>query len=148
MGGSLGPLFADFFMDWFEDKYMEEIKKFVSWKRFVDEIFLLLKVINKSSELLKFLNNVHPNIKFTEEKETEISKTRFELPFLDVLVIRDSQKGLQTGVYRKKTFACTYLHWESLTPRNYKIGLINCLINRAHKICSDDETLKIEIAKI
>ena len=43
MGGSLGPLFAEFFMDWFENKYMDEIKKFgvVSWKRFVDDIFIL-----------------------------------------------------------------------------------------------------------
>jgi hypothetical protein len=43
-------------MDWFEEKNMEEIIKFgvVSWKRFVDDIFLLFKDISKSSELLKF----------------------------------------------------------------------------------------------
>jgi hypothetical protein len=64
------------------------------------------------------------------------------------LVIRDNEKGLQTSVYRKKTFTGTYLHWDSLTPREYKIGLINCLINRAHKICSNDDELKIEISKI
>ena len=40
------------------------------------------------------------------------------------------------------------IHWNSLTPREYKLGLINCLLNRAQRICSNDSSLKIEIAKI
>ena len=150
MGGSLGPFFAEFFMDWFENKYMDEIKKYgvVSWKRFVDDIFILFSDSSKSTQLLEFLNSKHPNIKFTEEKEKVINENKSELPFLDVLVTRDEEKGLETSVYRKKTFTGTYLHWNSLTPREYKIGLINCLIDRAQRICSNEALLKIEIAKI
>jgi hypothetical protein len=36
----------------------------------------------------------------------------------------------------------------SLLPRNYKIGLINCLIDRARKICSSSEALESEIKRI
>ena len=92
--------------------------------------------------------NKHPNIKFTEEREKVIDNTKSEIPFLDVLVTRDTEKGLQTSVYRKKTFTGTYLHWNSLAPRDYKIGLINCLLDRAHRICSTEESLKNEIKKL
>ena len=137
-------------MDWFENKYMDEIKKYgvVSWKRFVDDIFLLFSDNSISPELLEFLNSRHRIIKFTEEKEKVISENKSELPFLDVLVTRDAEKGLETSVYRNKTFKGTYLHWNSLTPRKYKLGLINCLLDRAHRIFKNEALLKIEIAKI
>ena len=51
-------------------------------------------------------------------------------------------------MYRKKTFTGTYLHWSSLSPRDYKIGLINCLLDRAYRICSTEQALKVELAKI
>jgi hypothetical protein len=35
-----------------------------------------------------------------------------------------------------------------LAPRDYKIGLINCLLDRAHRICSTEESLKNEIKKL
>jgi hypothetical protein len=150
MGSPLGPLFAEFFMMYFEEKYMNEIKEYgvVCWLRFVDDIILFFEDISKSEELLKVLNNKHPNIKFTEEREKVIDNTKSEIPFLDVLVTRDTEKGLQTSVYRKKTFTGTYLHWNSLAPRDYKIGLINCLLDRAHRICSTEESLKNEIKKL
>jgi hypothetical protein len=48
--------------------------------------------------------------------ETEINN---ELPFLDVLIKRDTF-GFHTTVYRKKTFTGTYMNWKSLAPRTYK----------------------------
>ncbi len=63
-----------------------------------------------------FLNEKHPNIKFTIEHEV---KNR--LPFLDTCVIR-TVNGYKTTVYRKKTFNGVYLNWNSLTARRYKIG--------------------------
>ena len=70
-----------------------------------------------------------------------------ELPFLDVLIKRDND-GFQTSVYRKTTFTGTYMNWKSLSPRTYKIGLINCLLNRASKICSTKKLFNEEISKI
>ena len=122
---------------------MDAIKEHevVLWLRFVDDILLFFKDISKSTELLEYLNSKHPNIKFTEEKETIAETETHELPFLDVLVSRNSETGIQTSVYRKKTFTGTYLHWTSLTPRDYKIGLINCLLDRAYRICSTEQAL-------
>jgi hypothetical protein len=150
MGSPLGPTFAEMFMAYFEEKYMELIKEHgvVLWLRFVDDILLFFKDISKSTELLANLNNKHPNIKFTEERETLAESESHELPFLDVLVTRNVDNGIQTDVYRKKTFTGTYLHWTSLSPRDYKIGLINCLLDRAYRICSTEQALKKEVVKI
>ena len=150
MGSPLGPTFAEMFMAYFEEKYMELIKEHgvVLWLRFVDDILLFFKDISKSTELLTSLNNKHPNIKFTEEKEAKVANESYELPFLDVLVTRNVENGIQTSVYRKKTFTGTYLHWTSLSPRDYKIGLINCLLDRAYRICSTEQALKKELVKI
>jgi hypothetical protein len=70
--GSLGPTFAEMFMAYFEKKYMELIKEHgvVLWLRFVNDILLFFKDTSKSTELLANLNKKHPNIKFTEERET------------------------------------------------------------------------------
>ena len=50
-------------------------------------------------------------------------------------------------MYRKPTFTGVYLHWDSLTSRKYKIGLIKCLLNRIEGICSDPETRSLETAR-
>ena len=67
------------------------------------------------------MNTQYPNITFTHEEETNDS-----LPFLDVLV------------YHKPTFSGLYLpvRWDSFVPKQYKRGLVHCLIHRAWKICS------------
>lgn len=150
MGCPLGPTFAEMFMAYFEEKYMKTIEEHgvVLWLRFVDDILLFIKDISNSAKLLEFLNSRHPNIKFTEEKEILLPNGASELPFLDVLVTRNDEDGVQTSVYRKKTFTGTYLHWSSLSPRDYKIGLINCLLDRAYRICSTEQALKVELAKI
>ena len=150
MGCPLGPTFAEMFMAYFEEKYMKTIEEHgvVLWLRFVDDILLFIKDISNSAKLLELLNSRHPNIKFTEEKEILLPNGASELPFLDVLVTRNDEDGVQTSVYRKKTFTGTYLHWSSLSPRDYKIGLINCLLDRAYRICSTEQALKVELAKI
>ena len=50
-------------------------------------------------------------------------------------------------MYRKPTFTGVYLHWDSLTSRKYKIGLIKCLLNRIWRICSDLETRSLETSR-
>jgi hypothetical protein len=92
--------------------------------------------------LLDFLNKQHKNIKFTVEYEND-----GKLPFLDTCVYR-AFDSYRTTIYRKKTFTGVYLKWTSLTTKKYKLGLIYCLLNRAWKICSDEEEREREINKI
>ena len=62
--------------------------------------------------ILLTINSFHKNIKFT--METEQNST---IAFLDVLLIRTSQKIHTTTVYCKKTNTNLYMKWNS-TIRN------------------------------
>ena len=144
MGSPLGPLFANIFMADFEKKNMKELKSLGVnlWYRYVDDIFATLSKPNIENKILEFLNVQHPNIKFTIEKEEKKS-----LPFLDTRVTRNVGRYVTT-IYHKKTFTGVYLNWKSLTARKYKIGLINCLLNRIWKICTTQEQKDEEVSKL
>jgi hypothetical protein len=141
MGSPLGPLFANIFMDNFEKKHMKELQKYgvKIWYRYVDDIFSVIENNINTNEILVFLNNQHPNIKFTIEMEKH-----GKLPFLDTQVNR-RKEGYYTTLYRKKTFTGVYLNWTSLTSRKYKLGLIYYLMDRIWKIVTDIEQRDIEI---
>ena len=144
MGSPLGPLFAIIFMSDFESKHMENLKQLGEniWLRFVDDIFVTLKIANKEKILLEILNTQHPNIKFTVEKEAKDC-----LPFFDTKFIRECNKYITT-IYHKKTFTGVYLNWKSLTARKFKFGLINCLLNRIWRICSSQEHIDEEVKRL
>jgi hypothetical protein len=144
MGSPLGPLFANVFMSDFEKKNMKKLKQLGVniWFRYVDDIFATLSKTNEETAILEYLNSQHPNIRFTIEKEEKNS-----LPFLDTRVIRNVGKYVTT-IYHKKTFTGVYLNWKSLTARKYKIGLINCLLNRIWKICTTQEQKDEEVSKL
>ena len=139
----LGPTFANYFMDWLEKRNFVKLKRLcvIFYKRYVDDTFVILKSIHCANQVLDFLNTLHPNIKFTTEKEKDGC-----IPFLDVLVKRKGDR-LITEMYRKPTFTGVYLHWDSLTSRKYKIGLIKCLLNRIRRICSDPGTRSLETVR-
>ena len=143
MGSPLGPLFANIFMDELENKNFVKLKNLgvEFWKRYVDDTFVILKSASDAKPVLDLLNTLHKNIKFTTEKEKD-----GKIPFLDILVKRRKDR-LYTELYRKPTFTGVYLHWDSLTSRKYKIGLIKCLLNRIWSICSDPETRSLEASR-
>jgi hypothetical protein len=144
MGSPLGPLFANIFMDEFENKHMEKLKELgvQDWLRYVDDIFTTINNQKSSKDILDYLNNQHNCIKFTIEEEKNN-----QLPFLDTLVKRKEQ-GYFTTVYHKKTFTGVYLNWNSLTSRKYKIKLIYCLCDRIWKISQQEEDRNFEIKKL
>lgn len=144
MGSPLGPLFANVFMSNFERlhrKRLEELGVKI-WLRYVDDVFASIEEENKATEILKFLNQQHPNIKFTIECEQE-----GKLPFLDTLVYR-GQTTYHTTIFRKKTFTGVYLNWTSLTSKKYKIGLIYCFMDRIWRICSENHLRDEEVRKL
>jgi hypothetical protein len=85
------------------------IKKPTHWYRYVDDTFVVWPHgKDELQELLKHLNNIHPNIKCT--MEVEQNKT---LPFSDVLVSRRPDGSLGYSVHRKSTHTELYLHTKS-----------------------------------
>ena len=67
-----------------------------TYRRYVDDTFLIFKNKTDVDSFFQHINNSHPNIKFT--METEHNET---FPFFDILVIRQSDGTLTTQVYCK-----------------------------------------------
>jgi hypothetical protein len=131
-------------MDDFESKHMAELELLGvrTWFRYVDDTFVLLEKGSKVEEVVEVLNSKHANIKFTFEEEK-----KKKIPFLDVSVTR-SGDSFHTTVYHKPTFTGVYLNWFSLTAKEYKIGLIRCLVDRAWRICSSYVAFHQELTNI
>ena len=133
MGSPLGPCLANIFVGFLERKFRSKISESCeAYFRYVDDTFVVCKSESQVQQLQNLLNSMHPNLKFTVELEQ-----RNQLPFLDVLVIRDGVKT-KTKVYRKPSWSGVYLHFHSFVPFAYKSGLIRTLFDRARKISSPE----------
>ena len=66
---------------------------------------------------------------------------------LDVLV-DNSSTTVTTSTFRKPTNTELYSKWSSFVPRRYKYNLVNCLLDRAYKICSSYESICSEVDNI
>ncbi|CAF1208252.1 unnamed protein product [Rotaria sordida] len=139
MGSPLAPILADIFMTYIEQQieeyeYSDKIKLYV---RYVDDTFIIFNgKENDIQQLVEFVNKLHPKLKFTHEIESN-----FELPFLDVKVVKQRTK-FETTIFRKKTYTGQLLHWQSCQAKKYKIGLIKTLTFRALSICSSKRLLE------
>ncbi|KAJ8942389.1 hypothetical protein NQ318_016637, partial [Aromia moschata] len=114
MGNSLSPFIANLFMIKDKFEYFPRV-----WFRYVDDIFAVFdtNAISLDNFVAK-LNNRFPTIKFTYEVEHNE-----QLPFLDVLVIRNSENKKETATLR-------YIPNDSHHPFQHKMASFNFLIHR------------------
>ena len=110
MGSPLSPVIANFFMEDFEKKAIEQAThKPAHWYRYVDDTFVIWPHgQEKLTEFLNYLSGLHNNIQFTMVIEEE-----GHLPFLDMYIYRKTDGSLGHKVYRKPTHTNLYLHQNS-----------------------------------
>ena len=121
MGPPLGPTLANAFLCFYEKKWLEQCpEEFnpVYYRRYVDDIFVLLRSQDHLIKFRDYFNKCHPNMNFTLEQEKN-----GKLSFLEVEVSRDGNTFV-TSVYRKPTFSGVYTHFDSFLLSTYKIGMI------------------------
>ena len=111
---------------------MSMINKPKLYLKYVDDILAAFEKEQDSLNFLNFLNNKHPNIKFTTEKQVNHS-----IAFLDVFISGIDNQTLTLQTYRKSTYTGLLLNFKSFTSFSYKISLIKCLIDRSFKICNN-----------
>ena len=142
MGSPLGPILANIFMCYLETTAMSTYLGIlpILYRRYVDDCFLIFGSKAQSDVFFQFLNKQHKNIQFTKDDELDNS-----LPFLDIHITHNDDGTLSTSIYRKPTFSGLYLKWNSFVPKQFKTGLVNCLLNRAWKICSNSDLFHQEI---
>ena len=96
-----------------------------------------------SLNFFNFLNNRHPNIKFTVEKQINHS-----IAFLNVFIPRIDSQNLKLQTYHKSTYTGLLLNFKSFTSFSYRISLIKCLIDRSFEICNNWKSFHNDIENI
>ena len=51
--------------------------------------------------------------------------------YIYIYITHNDDGTLSTSIYRKPTFSGLYLKWNSYVPKQFKTGLVNCLLNQA-----------------
>ena len=139
MGYPISPVVANIYMEHFEDLAMMTAPNPPRvWKRYVDDIFCILKK-NTVHEMLSHLNGLRPTIQFTVEEEKE-----GVLPFLDTQLQRGRDGKLDVSVFRKKTHTHCYLQFESHHPMHVKSGVVRSLFERAQAVTLEEMNLQKE----
>ena len=102
MGSSFAPVLANIFMSFYESKWLNEynLNKPKFYLRYVDDI---LATVNNEQDSL---NNKHPNIKFTIEKQINHS-----IAFLDVFISGIDNQNLTLQTYHKSIYTGLLLNF-------------------------------------
>lgn len=127
MGNPLSPLLAEIFMDSLENKISKHplFSKFVYWYRYVDDILACFTGTDRQLQLfLDYINNIHPNIKFTIEIENNNS-----INFLDLTISRKENKHV-FSIFHKPTHTDTTIHKSSCHPTQHKHAAFYSMIHR------------------
>ena len=129
-------------MGFHESKWLNEynLSKLKFYLRYVDDI---LAAFDNEQDSLNFLNNRHPSIKFTIEKQNNHS-----IAFLDVFISGINNQNLTLQTYRKSTYTEVLLNFKSFTSSSFKISLVKCLLDRSFKICNNWNSFHNDIENI
>ena len=139
MGSPPAPHFANGWLSQYDDEIRGESKLYF---RYMDDI---LKELNKSraEEELRDINNLHPNLKFTLERENEC-----QLPVLDMKIHHNHDTGtLSSTWYNKPTDTGLIMNYHALAPKRYKRSVVSGFVYRIYRACSTWENFHISLDK-
>ena len=126
MGSPPAPYLANVWLSVYDPVIKADSKMY---QRYMDDIITTTKtteVDNKLSEI----NQLHANLKFTTETETE-----GRLPFLDLCIVH-SENELFTTWYSKPTDTGLIMNFHAVAPRRYKRAVVQGFIHRIFRACS------------
>ena len=137
MGSPPAPHLANGWMSKFDGQIQGNAKLFT---RYMDDILRDIKrdeIDNKLAEI----NNLHPNLTFTIEKEND-----GKLPFLDMQLM--NQAGvLSLTWYSKPTDTGLILNYCALAPKRYKRSVVSGFVHRIYRACNSWQLFHTSIMK-
>ena len=131
------------FMSYHENNWLEDYEgiKPILYKRYVDDIFAAFENENDLVSFFDYLNNRHPNKKFTKEDNIDGN-----IGFLDIFI--SSKNSFSTSLYHKPTFTGLYLNFKSFAPMQFKTMLVNTLLDRIFKISSNWVNFHLDVEQL
>ena len=141
----MAPALASVSVGFYKSKWLNEynLEKPEFYLRYVDDILAAFEKEQDSLKFLNFLNNEHPNIKFTIEKQVNHS-----IVFLYVFISGIDNQNLTLQTYHTLTCTRLLLNFKSFTSFSCKISLIKCSIDRLFKIRSNWNSFHNDIENI
>lgn len=131
MGSPISPSIADYFLnkllDYVCSKLNFQPKLLV---KYVDDLLMICPK-NLVIEIQKLFNSFHDNIQFTIEEEKDK-----QIPYLDLLIIRNTDKSLSTNFYTKAVSSGRILNHLSNHPNYIKTNTSYNFISRVLTLSS------------
>ena len=138
MGSPPAPHFANGWLSQFDPIIMGEGCKLFS--RYMDDIIMIIKRC-RVEEKLSQINSLHPNLKFTCEREVD-----GKLPFLDMMIINTNGR-LSSTWYNKPTDTGLIMNFHALAPKKYKWSVVSGFVYRIYRACNNWEHLHTSLEK-
>lgn len=147
MGNPLSPYLAELFMSFFERLVFNNSNpyrdKIFFWHRYVDDVISCwLGTPTELSDFLSWLNQLHININFTMEVESDRS-----IPFLDLRLTRLEDKVV-FDIYRKPTQTDYTIGFLSNHHFGHKLSGLQFLVHRLHSIPLGEDNYTKELNTI
>ena len=100
------------------------------YSRYMDDVLRDIKR-EKIEEKLAEINNIHPSLTFTIERENQGC-----IPFLDMMICNREGK-LSSTWYCKPTDTGLIMNYHALAPNRYKRSVVSGFVHRIHRCCSN-----------
>jgi len=146
MGCPLSPILAEIFLADLELKLSNHTmfrSKIKFWRRYVDDVFSIFEGNDTDvADFLNYLNDLHPQVKFTYELENQGS-----LPFLDIIISNVDRK-LSFEVYRKPTTTSHVIPFHSQHPISHKLSSFNSFFFRLLRLPLSPDAFEKELTTI
>ena len=137
MGSPPAPQLAIIWLANKEAQIKDDAKLF---ERYMDDIIRTIKAEDIDKKLTE-INNLHPNLKFTIEREKD-----GKIPFLDMLLIR-KENCVESTWYCKPSDTGLVMNFQALAPKRYKKGVVSGFVHRIYRACSTWENFHTSLNK-
>ena len=139
MGSKISPLIANIYLNIMEQKFIKneiENGNIISYCRFVDDIYCVVRKTQKR-RILTSINKFDPKfLKFTHEEMSNNSLT-----FLDTEIYLNQDNKPEIRKFRKESASDVIMNYNSIAPKRYKISTLKGDVFRCHHTCSTEEGL-------
>ena len=129
MGSPPAPHLANGWMSQFDPVIKESSS---IYDRYMDDIIQDLHK-NKYEGKLEEINNLHPSLTFTGERQ---DAENHSLTFLDMRA-HNSEGKISTTWYTKPTDTGLIMNFHALAPNKYKRSVVSGFVHRIYRACSD-----------
>jgi len=146
MGCNISPIVAIVFINHIESRALGIFSRFGIFKRYIDDIFVLVEDETQANTLFNIIENVHRNISFEIEHPKTDGNVK-SLSLLDLTIEMRTDGSIEHKYYQKPAKQNLFIHQNSHLPTQMKENIIKNEIERRKAKCSRPVDQNLEVSK-